>query len=155
MTPSLMYDYQVITLMMDWFCSVRLLRATVISLLDTFAGDDVSVVAEARRRFELHWTEPAALPAEYKVCGSLLSLSLLYLSVNPLLCCALWCLCLYKPYLMFQCILCVGRRRCTRLCSPTAPRHLLNTTRSCLPSVPPRTTRSANTPCSRSVRHQW
>lgn len=44
----------------------KLLRATVIGLLDTFAASDVSVVGEARRRFNEHWENPSALPAEYK-----------------------------------------------------------------------------------------
>ena len=44
----------------------KLLRATVIGLLDTFAASDEEVVAEARRRFNEHWENSAALPAEYK-----------------------------------------------------------------------------------------
>eukprot|EP00349_Pseudokeronopsis_sp_Brazil_P003492 CAMPEP_0202971974 /NCGR_PEP_ID=MMETSP1396-20130829/32169_1 /ASSEMBLY_ACC=CAM_ASM_000872 /TAXON_ID= /ORGANISM="Pseudokeronopsis sp., Strain Brazil" /LENGTH=881 /DNA_ID=CAMNT_0049701907 /DNA_START=22 /DNA_END=2667 /DNA_ORIENTATION=+ len=44
----------------------KLLRATVIGLLDTFAATDADVVAEARRRFNEHWESPSALPAEYK-----------------------------------------------------------------------------------------
>jgi puromycin-sensitive aminopeptidase len=44
----------------------KLLRATVIGLLDTFAASDEEVVNEARRRFNEHWENPAALPAEYK-----------------------------------------------------------------------------------------
>jgi puromycin-sensitive aminopeptidase len=44
----------------------KLLRASVISMLDTFAWNDSVVAAEARRRFDLHWEEPSVLPAEYK-----------------------------------------------------------------------------------------
>eukprot|EP01035_Chromulina_nebulosa_P020946 gene20946-27148_t len=43
-----------------------LCRATLINLLDTFAYDDESVVNEARERFEKHFTDPSALPADYK-----------------------------------------------------------------------------------------
>lgn len=46
--------------------SEKLMRATIISLLDTFSCDDAEVVKEARRRYDLHWTEPEALPSEYK-----------------------------------------------------------------------------------------
>ena len=45
----------------------KLLRATVIGLLDTFAWSDPTVAAEAKRRFDAHWTDASALPAEYKV----------------------------------------------------------------------------------------
>lgn len=45
----------------------KLLRATVLGLLDSFAWNDAGVAAEARRRFDAHWEEdPTALPAEYK-----------------------------------------------------------------------------------------
>jgi puromycin-sensitive aminopeptidase len=44
----------------------KLLRATVLSLLDTFAWNDASVAAEAKRRFDAHWTDASALPSEYK-----------------------------------------------------------------------------------------
>jgi puromycin-sensitive aminopeptidase len=54
----------------------KLLRATVIGLLDTFAWDDEEVRAEAKRRFDEHWTNPAALPAEYKVSLPYLPLDL-------------------------------------------------------------------------------
>lgn len=45
----------------------KLKRATVMSLLDTFAWNDPAVAAEAKSRFDRHFTEPEALPAEYKV----------------------------------------------------------------------------------------
>lgn len=45
----------------------KLLRATVMGLLDSFASDDADVVAEARKRFDAHWEDPSALPSEYKV----------------------------------------------------------------------------------------
>lgn len=48
----------------------KLLRATVIGLLDTFAWSDPAVAAEAKRRFDAHWTDASALPAEYKVSQS-------------------------------------------------------------------------------------
>ncbi len=44
----------------------KLLRATVMGLLDTFAWQDATVAAEAKRRFDAHWTDASALPAEYK-----------------------------------------------------------------------------------------
>ena len=44
----------------------KLLRTCVIGLLDKFAYDDAAVVAECRARFDRHFEEPAALPAEYK-----------------------------------------------------------------------------------------
>jgi hypothetical protein len=45
----------------------KLLRATVLGLLDTFAWNDEEVVKEAKKRFDLHWTDASALPNEYKV----------------------------------------------------------------------------------------
>ena len=45
----------------------KLLRSTILGMLDTFAWNDPSVAAEAKRRFDLHFTDPTALPAEYKV----------------------------------------------------------------------------------------
>lgn len=47
----------------------KLLRATIIGLLDVFAWNDADVASEAKRRFDEHWENPAALPAEYKVRG--------------------------------------------------------------------------------------
>ena len=47
--------------------SAKLLRSTVISLLDNFACDDEVVLQEVKRRFEGHFTEPSLLPSEYKV----------------------------------------------------------------------------------------
>jgi len=44
----------------------KLLRASVMELLDSFAFDDAAVAKEAKRRFDAHWTEPAVLPSEYK-----------------------------------------------------------------------------------------
>eukprot|EP01038_Epipyxis_sp_PR26KG_P009699 gene9699-13056_t len=44
----------------------KLMRATILGLLDIFAWDDEAVAKEAKRRFNLHWTDPSALPAEYK-----------------------------------------------------------------------------------------
>lgn len=52
----------------------KLLRASVLGLLDSFAWDDVTVATEAKRRFDEHWENPSALPAEYKV--------ILYLFLN-------------------------------------------------------------------------
>lgn len=45
----------------------KLMRATVFGLLDTFAWNDPEVVAESRRRFDLHFEDPSALPTEYKI----------------------------------------------------------------------------------------
>ena len=47
--------------------SAKLLRSSVISLLDNFACDDEVVLKEVKRRFEGHFTEPSLLPSEYKV----------------------------------------------------------------------------------------
>ena len=44
----------------------KLLRSTIFSLLHHFAWDDIDVVTEARRRFDLHFTNPLILPNEYK-----------------------------------------------------------------------------------------
>ena len=44
----------------------KLLRSTIIGLLDTFAWNDADVAAEARRRFDAHWENPSILPGEYK-----------------------------------------------------------------------------------------
>jgi len=44
----------------------KLLRATVISLLDTFAWNDSDVATEARKRFDESFTDPTVLPSEYK-----------------------------------------------------------------------------------------
>jgi len=48
----------------------KLLRASIMELLDSFAFDDAEVAAEAKRRFDAHWTDPSVLPSEYKVCLS-------------------------------------------------------------------------------------
>jgi hypothetical protein len=45
----------------------KLLRASVIGLLDIFAWNDKEVATEAKRRFDEHWENSSALPAEYKV----------------------------------------------------------------------------------------
>ena len=44
----------------------KLLRSTVLALLDTFACSDAAVVAEARRRYLGHFDDPAMLPSDYK-----------------------------------------------------------------------------------------
>jgi puromycin-sensitive aminopeptidase len=54
----------------------KLARSAVLSLLDTFAADDESVLAEARRRFDGHFENPALLPSEYKVSVVFLFFSL-------------------------------------------------------------------------------
>ena len=45
----------------------KLLRASVMELLDSFAWDDAAVAAEAKRRFDGHWEDSSVLPSEYKV----------------------------------------------------------------------------------------
>jgi aminopeptidase N len=45
----------------------KLLRSTIIGLLDSFLWNDAAVASEARRRFDAHWTEPEALSSDYKV----------------------------------------------------------------------------------------
>ena len=47
--------------------SDKLLRTTVISLLDVFGGMDETILAEARRRFDAHWEDPSALHSDFKV----------------------------------------------------------------------------------------
>jgi puromycin-sensitive aminopeptidase len=48
--------------------STNLLRGTVIGLLDVFCSSDAEVLAEARRRYDAHWTDKThkILPSEYK-----------------------------------------------------------------------------------------
>ena len=43
------------------------MRASVMELLDSFAWDDSTVAAEAKRRFDGHWEDSSMLPSEYKV----------------------------------------------------------------------------------------
>ena len=45
----------------------KLLRSLVIGLLDGYCADEPEVVAEARRRFELHFEDPSVLPADIKL----------------------------------------------------------------------------------------
>jgi hypothetical protein len=49
----------------------KLMRASVMGLLDSFAWSDPLVAAEAKSRFDRHWEDPQALPAEYKVRGGI------------------------------------------------------------------------------------
>jgi hypothetical protein len=44
----------------------KLLRATVIGLLDTFAWNDPDVVKQAKYFFDNHWSDPSILPSEYR-----------------------------------------------------------------------------------------
>jgi puromycin-sensitive aminopeptidase len=44
----------------------KLLRTTIVGLLDEFCSEDTEVLAEARRRFDEHWEEPSVLPSDYK-----------------------------------------------------------------------------------------
>jgi len=46
--------------------SIKLQRTTIIALLDMFASDEESVLTEARRRFDGHFTDPSLLPSDYK-----------------------------------------------------------------------------------------
>ncbi len=45
----------------------KLLRSTVIAQLDTFCHDDEDILAEAKRRYDAHWSDPAQLSSDYKV----------------------------------------------------------------------------------------
>jgi hypothetical protein len=45
----------------------KLLRSTVISLLDNFASGDEEVQKEVKRRFNGHFEDASLLPSEYKV----------------------------------------------------------------------------------------
>ena len=68
----------------------KLLRASVLGLLDTFAWDEPAVASEAKRRFDAHWEDPSALPAEYKVaCMYVCTCMYLYMHV---------CICIYCMY---------------------------------------------------------
>jgi aminopeptidase N len=46
---------------------IRALRGLLIGLLDFFSINDETVIAEARRRFQLHWDQPDVLSNEYKL----------------------------------------------------------------------------------------
>jgi puromycin-sensitive aminopeptidase len=46
--------------------SQKLLRATVVNLLETFAFFDPDVANEAKRRFDGHWEDPDLLPTDYR-----------------------------------------------------------------------------------------
>jgi aminopeptidase N len=48
--------------------SVKLLRSTVVGLLDVFCCSDEEVLAESRRRYAAHWSDAShtVLPGEYK-----------------------------------------------------------------------------------------
>lgn len=48
----------------------KLMRASVMELLDSFAWDDAEVATEAKRRFDAHWEDPSVLPSEYKVSAA-------------------------------------------------------------------------------------
>ena len=48
----------------------KLLRSTVISLLDYFASSDEEVQKEVKRRFNGHFEDASLLPSEYKVVYS-------------------------------------------------------------------------------------
>ena len=52
--------------------SAKLLRSTVIGLLDNFCSSDEGVLAEAKRRFNGHFDDPSLLPSDYKVCDYIL-----------------------------------------------------------------------------------
>lgn len=45
----------------------KLMRASIMGLLDAFGWDDAEVAKECKRRFDEHWENPSALPSEYKV----------------------------------------------------------------------------------------
>lgn len=45
----------------------KLVRATIINLLDTFAFDDEDIKAECKRRFDGHFETPSLIPSEYKI----------------------------------------------------------------------------------------
>jgi puromycin-sensitive aminopeptidase len=59
----------------------KLLRSTVIGLLDVFCYDDADILAEARRRYDAHWTDPSALSSDYKVKMLFSSTNLFHLKV--------------------------------------------------------------------------
>jgi puromycin-sensitive aminopeptidase len=44
----------------------KLYRSTCIALLDSFASDDMNIFNEAKRRFDLHFTDNTILPSDYK-----------------------------------------------------------------------------------------
>ena len=60
--------------------SAKLLRSTVIGLLDNFCSSDEGVLAEAKRRFNGHFDDPSLLPSDYKVCENILCETFLQLS---------------------------------------------------------------------------
>lgn len=56
----------------------KLLRSTVISLLDNFASGDEEVQKEVKRRFNGHFEDASLLPSEYKVVCSYYVIDLIY-----------------------------------------------------------------------------
>lgn len=46
--------------------SEKLMRVTVLGLVESFCSTDEDILLEARRRFAAHWTTPSELPAEFK-----------------------------------------------------------------------------------------
>jgi len=44
----------------------RLVRTTIIGLLNSFCSEDPEVVAHARALFDAHWDAPAMLPSDIK-----------------------------------------------------------------------------------------
>ena len=49
----------------DGHCE-KLLRSTVISLLDVFGAEDEEVLAEVRRRFAAHWDDSSVISSDFK-----------------------------------------------------------------------------------------
>mmetsp|Transcript_7528 Transcript_7528/g.7752 ORF Transcript_7528/g.7752 Transcript_7528/m.7752 type:complete len:879 (+) Transcript_7528:105-2741(+) len=46
--------------------TMKLMRTTVLGLVESFCYSDEDVVTEARRRFAAHWDTPSELPSEFK-----------------------------------------------------------------------------------------
>jgi puromycin-sensitive aminopeptidase len=60
--------------LVGWVCpegrseshSQKLLRSTIIALVDSFCANEPAVVSSARKLFEAHWDDPSALPSDIK-----------------------------------------------------------------------------------------
>eukprot|EP01036_Dinobryon_divergens_P046421 gene46421-62085_t len=44
----------------------KLMRVTILGLVEAFCADDEDILTECRRRFNAHWDQPSELPSEFK-----------------------------------------------------------------------------------------
>ncbi len=93
----------------------KLLRASVLGLLDTFAWDEPAVASEAKRRFDAHWEDPSALPAEYKVAYVCVNVCCIYLCNECMYVCIYECMYAYMYVCKYVCMY-VGMHVCVFIC---------------------------------------